>query len=479
LTSVLLAAMLTTSGCRDDDEPIIILNGQKAGIAFTGYTATAGQELWVSDGTEGGTTLVKDINLGNLNGIRSSQFHKAGLNGEVYFAADDGINGMELWKSDGTEAGTVMVKDINLSGSSSPSFYDNGFKVMGATLYFTADDGTNGIELWKTDGTAAGTVMVKDIATGLTGSSPAYLSDVNGTLFFRAYDSTSGYELWKSDGTAAGTVMVKDISTACPFPPCSSYPWYLTNVNGILYFQASDGTNGSELWKSDGTAAGTVMVKDIASGTASGSPHGLTDVNGTLFFQANDGTNGYELWKSDGTAAGTVMVKDIYTGLNSSSPYYFTNVNGTLYFRANDSTNGFELWKSDGTEAGTVMVKDIWPSTGNSFPEQLTNVNGTLYFSADDGTAGRELWKSDGTAAGTVMVKDINTGAVAFAIAIPGAPSSRPSSLISIDGTLYFSADNGSNGRELWKSDGTDAGTLMVKDVEPGLGHGFQGMMMH
>ena len=94
----------------------------------------------------------------------------------------------------------------------------------------------------------------------------------------------------------------------------------LTNVDGTLYFEASNATDGFELWKSDGTAAGTVMVKDINPGPDGSNPSDLTNVNGTLYFEANDGPNGAELWKSDGTAAGTVMVKDIDPGPTSSDP---------------------------------------------------------------------------------------------------------------------------------------------------------------
>ncbi len=144
---------------------------------------------------------------------------------------------------------------------------------------------------------------------------------------------------------------------------------------------ANDGTHGDELWKSDGTAAGTMMVKDIGPGSSGSDPQDLTNVNGTLYFDANDGRDGSELWKSDGTAAGTVMVKDIDPGSDSSVPQDLTNVNGTLYFAANDGAHGDELWKSDGTAAGTVMVKDIDPGATGSGPSfDLTNVNGTLYF---------------------------------------------------------------------------------------------------
>ena len=137
-----------------------------------------------------------------------------------------------------------------------------------------------------------------------------------------------------------------------------------------------------------------MIVKDINSGSSN--PNELTALGNTLYFQANDGTNGEELWKSDGTASGTVMVKDIRSGSSSSSPYYLTAVGNTLYFQATDGTIGVELWKSDGTASGTVMVKDIVSGSGSGYPSSLTAVGNTLYFQADDGTNGNELWANMG-----------------------------------------------------------------------------------
>jgi len=327
-----------------------------------------------------------------------------------------------------------MLKDIKPgSGQSNPGFLTN----INGILFFSASDGINGDELWKSDGTEAGSVIVKDINPA-GHSHPVVLTNVNDTLFFRANDGTNGWELWKSDGTETGTVMVKDI-----FPDDYSNPDHLTDVNGTLFFRAEDGTNGYELWKSDGTETGTVMVKDIYPGSYGSSPYVLTNFNGTLFFWADDGTNGIELWKSDGTEAGTVIVKDINPAGGSGPEYsmLITHlvINGALLFYADNGTNGYELWKSDGTEAGTVMVKDIYPGAGHSFPCSLMNVNGTSFFTADDGINGIELWKSDGTEAGTVMVKDINP-----------AGHSSPSHFTNVDNTLFFCADDGTNGTELW-----------------------------
>lgn len=405
--------------------------------------------------------MLADINA--TAGASSNPQNFTDVNGTTFFVADDGVHGKELWKTDRTGAGTQLVKDIFLG---SPESGIQELTAMNGTLFFRADDGVNGAELWRSDGTTAGTVMVKDlfpgwedyygvaVAPGTVGASPSRgvpnsLTSFNGMLFFAAQDATHGMELWKSDGTDAGTVLVKDIR-----PVAGGFGGELTIVNDTLFFRGTDGISGQELWKTDGTNAGTVMIKDIAVGSASSSPQRMTNVNGTLFFAANDGTQGVndiQLWKSDGTAAGTVLVKN-------TRPAQLTDVNGTLFFStgAANSANGQELWKSDGTTGGTVLVKDINDGSGSSDPGQLTNINGTVYFSANDGVHGRELWKSDGTANGTVLVKDI------FA----GSSSGLPLELTAIDGTLFFSAeDGGIVDRGLWKSDGMDAGTVRVDDM--------------
>jgi ELWxxDGT repeat protein len=282
---------------------------------------------------------------------------------------------------------------------------------MGSTLFFRADDGTNGTELWKSDGTTAGTSMVKDIHP-TSSSNPYQLTVVGSTLFFEAYDDINGTELWKSDGTTAGTSMVKDIRTGAS----SSYPSALTAAGNILFFSANDG-NGSTLWSSAGTAAWTLKIgiqekiRDDSSCTQEFAEMGTSSTSPAFFFfSADGGTTGCELWKSDGTTAGTSMVKDIRPGTSGSYPYQLTVVGSTLFFRATDDINGYELWKSDGTTAGTSMVKDINP-TGSSYPWQLTVVGSILYFIADNSLHGYELWKSDGTTAGTTLVNDLTPGA--------------------------------------------------------------------
>ena len=282
---------------------------------------------------------------------------------------------------------------------------------------------------------------------------------VGNTLYFVGDDGVNGNELWKSDGTETGTMMVKDISSGNPI----IVPSRLTSVGNTLYFISDDGTNGVELWKSDGTEAGTMMVKDINSGNGHSWPFLLGSIGNTIYFAADDGIHGNELWKSDGTEAGTVMISDIRAGSDDSLPEYYLHsviIGNTIYFTAEDGSHGVELWKSDGTNSGTTMVKDInnnlLVDANGSYPNDLTAIGNTLYFEANDGNHGNELWKSDGTSSGTFMVKDI----------MPGDHyGSNPHELIVVGNTLYFVGDDGVNGYELWKSDGTEAGTVMVKQI--------------
>jgi len=318
--------------------------------------------------------------------------------GKVYFTDDDGEHGVELWCSDGTAAGTRLVRDINPGPDWS---YISELTAVGDTLYFDALDGVHGVELWRSDGTRRGTKMVRDIRPNAgrwsSGSHPTDLSRVGQVLFFIANDGTHGYELWRSNGTARGTRLVRDIR---PGETGLLGATDITGVGGVAFLRAGDGTHGEELWRSDGTPGGTRLVRDINPGSASSLPYQLEKSGGTLFFAADDGTHGTELWRSDGTAIGTKLVRNIRGGARPSSPDELTDVAGTLFFAAGDGIHGYELWSSDGTFAGTTLL-DIRPDESEggygdrgSFPRWPTDIGGTLFFGANDGTHGIEPWKA-------------------------------------------------------------------------------------
>lgn len=416
-----------------------------AGITYFAAirTSTQGEPgLWKTDGTAPGTILVKSIDYNNTTFVPG---RLTNVNGNIFFTIDNyfGAGSTQLWKTDGTE--TVMVKEFAMSNG---QYYLRNLTAVGNVLYFTKQD-----SLWKSDGTEAGTVLVKAgvINNAQTEESFCFVA-YNGALYFNGYDATNGEELWMSDGTAAGTTLVKNIRSGS----LNSAPMSLVLSNGSLYF-VTFGTSGRELWKSDGTSGGTVLLKAIANfGSTSNYPY-LTDANGTLFFSASNGGNDYELWKSDGSTAGTIVVKDINVGSTVSSlPQYITAANGLVYFAATTAADGNELWKSDGTNAGTLLVKNIIAGNASSSPVFITYNNGIVYFSVNGGTTtGQELWASDGTDAGTILVKDIYNGNT----------GSFPSFFAKLNNGVFFFANNGKQGIEPWTSDATANGTWLLKDI--------------
>lgn len=412
----------------------------------------------------GSPVMIKDI---NGNGSLSIWYdtYMIGVGNKLFLVADDDQHGYELWKSDGSAAGTVMVKDINPAYDASGLAYafTPWFTQVDGLLYFVANDGAHGVELWKSDGSGAGTVMVADIYPGAPNSSPHGLIAFDGKLYFFADDGVHGVELWKSDGTATGTVMVKEIYT---YNELGVGPGLLTVYQDALYFSATENGYDYSLYKTDGTSAGTELVKNPLPGYS----HDIRDMavsGANLYFIAWLGgygnNHGFTVWKSNGTTQGTTMIKnpdpDGQVGRNMDN---LTDVKGVLFFAAYDAAHGVELWKSDGTESGTAMVKDIIPDTAQSFPDHLVAMNGVLYFDAIDATHGRELWKSDGTAAGTVLVKDIDPGAS------PGLDVDYEfRGLRAVGNTLYFTAQD-SRGQEPWISDGTTSGTQQLGDINRG-----------
>jgi ELWxxDGT repeat protein len=382
-------------------------------LYFSALDATSGRELWKSNGAAAGTSRVKDIVPGAGSSLDPSGTTSAGLNGTLYFTVTTNFAQYALWKSDGTDAGTVKVSDI---GGRATMAAVNG------ALYFTNDKG-----LWRSNGTAAGTVLLK-------GGAAEYLLNVNGTLYFVLDDGTSGGEIWRSNGTAAGTTRLKDINPGLG----SSYPRELTNVNGTLFFRAYSSSEVfvPSLWKSNGTEAGTVKVKSAISGDAGA----FTAVGNLLYYVDEDATYGREIWKSDGTPAGTVLVKDINPGPAGSYPFNLASAKGALYFAFNNGDN-LGLWRSNGTAAGTIKVK------GGVVPDKIIEVNNTLYFAGYE-SDGFDLWRSDGTAAGTFSLRDVDTGARLWI-------ENYSPYFTNANGVLYLAADNRITGNELWKYDAT------------------------
>jgi ELWxxDGT repeat protein len=227
--------------------------------------------------------------------------------------------------------------------------------------------GVHGRELWRSDGSPGGTSLVVDLDPGLNGGVFEGPLPLHGRLLFDGFDATQ-VSLWRSDGTVEGTVPI-----ALNITP---YLSNATELNGSLFFPAYDDPHGSELWCSDGTAAGTGLVKDIVPGTGGSYPQSLVAADGVVLFAASEDAAGTELWRSDGTAAGTLRVKDISPGTRGSSPRALTSVGRTAFFTADDGAHGIELWRTDGTAEGTALVADINPGAASASPASLTDAGG-------------------------------------------------------------------------------------------------------
>jgi ELWxxDGT repeat protein len=479
-------------------------------LYFDADDGQSGRELWRTDGTAVGTYRASDIQPGPGG---SEPHSLAAVQGALVFAANDGVSGAEMWRFDPATGKLSQGVDI---GSGGATGYPKELTAVGDVVYFTADNGWTGREVWRSDGTVAGTYCVADIRPGSAGSDPKGLTRFGDKLFFFADSNDSTIGLWQSDGTAAGTALVKHV----PHPfvqqfdgrlaihgaetlfyfvangATGSEVWVsdgtsegthrvshvvwgaytaimtgppMASIGDVLYYAHDDGVHGVELWRTDGTESGTYMFKETdpapsmpISGTSN--PAAIISVDGRLFFSASNGTRG-AIWTSDGTAEGTSELFDATGGLSYLSPIYLTDVDGTLYFTALERQNSTNrtLFKSNGFVEGTVRVKEI-PGSGMSLPRDLINVAGTLYFTSRNHTgSGHSLWKSDGTELGTVRIATISTDA-ADGYLTP----------FHANGNLYFAGLDAVHGRELWTSDGTEVGTHLLHDINLQPVHGWE-----
>ena len=449
----------------NDPEPLGITNGN--------LLLSAGN-LWTTDGTPQGTK-----NLGSIYPIAEKSI---ALNGIVYFSASAEEKGFELFRSDGTELGTRLVKEIYPGKGSS---YPRDFAVLNNFLYFIATDPTHGSQVWSTDGTHDGTTKITNIVSGKTKSiqccshealifsvekpnvielwkidglsSPKkffvlqskngfdFLGSHKNEIYFRAWGNGIGVELWKTNGTAEGTMLVKDL---IPGPDDSS-PSNFVSTDEDAFFLAT-GPRAQTIWKTDGTSDGTIELGDNAAGGYDS--ENFQRLSNMILYEGEDTSKGNELWKVN--ANGIAMVRDIAPGMKGADPNSVTAAGSKLYFLTNPNSR---LWISDGSTEGTRFIQQL--NTTGKRPDSIdemvgTNqyLIGTLFTPREDHSA---LWRSDGTADGTLVL-------------LEGTGNFRVHSLTRLNEIILFTASDHEHGGELWRTDGTQAGTYMLKDLLPG-----------
>lgn len=441
LASALLSALLLcAAGAAAQSSPISVsgpLVAFQGSVYFGAYSPPQGPaQLWRSNGTGVGTRKIHEFPPLTLF---PQVFTVVG--DRLFFFADSG-----LWQTDGaSEPAPVWT----LPASTLPA----GAVATGGLLYFTTFDGILGGQMWRSDGTADGTFLLA--ADGVDRSLAGELVPVGDTLFFFELEHDRGYALWKTDGTPSGTQRVADIVRL------GFWEGLYARLGGLLMFVAG-GPSAElpyQLWRSDGTGEGTYPLHEFAgepSTVCPGScppplsPSNLTELGGRLLFFANDGQTGRELWSSDGTAAGTVLVKDIFPGAPGGAFSAIVLAGGSIYFSAQAvATGSASLWSSDGTEAGTVLV----PGIPNGPVQQYDGVfpfaavgNRVLFLEYGVGA----LFSTDGTDGGVLRVLDVPPGSTSLGSFAPLG-----------DGSQLFTRWDGV-ATSLLRTDGTPSGTFLV-----------------
>jgi ELWxxDGT repeat protein len=374
------------------------------GLLFT-FWDTSGSELWRTDGTPGGTGLLKDLSPGTTG---SDPHQLTRIGNRVWFSAGSAPQNVEPWITDGTTAGTLNVADVMPGGGGS---YPSGYVALGADTYFLTVAGASLRQLWKSDGTAVGTSLVANFQYQ-TYRSVDGLTALGSEVLAMVGHGVNGAALWKLGGAPdAGTVIAHIDRRA------GSDPRGLTRWRGATYFSADDSLVGRELWRTDGTPAGTQVVRDITAGIGSSDPAQFLPMGDFFLFVATVPGLGYELWRSDGTTAGTALVKDINPGPSGSWPHDFAVLDGVAYFNADTAASGQELWRSDGTNAGTWQVAELYPGTSSAYPSRLTALHGKLFFNAyTPANFGSTGFIFHGADAGPMTLS-------AFSSGLPGGPA--------------------------------------------------------
>ncbi|MEO0733089.1 MAG: hypothetical protein AAFZ52_09660 [Bacteroidota bacterium] len=417
---------------------------------------------------------ILDLNPGP-NGSSTSNTGVA-FRGEFYFPATTPDSGTEIWVSDGSAAGTRLLSDlVPGAGGSAP----DDLTVVGDLLFFSATTPATGRELYVTDGTTAGTRLVRDIFPGGSDAiDDGFFHDMiayEGILYFNARDEDSNFEPWRSDGTEVGTFQLKNISESDFFGENSSFADQFTIAGPYLYFAARNRFNDTEVWRTDGTEAGTIRVAEEGTNGFDDNPFALTAFRDSLYFGAASGFATGDLFRSGGNENDVQRVTELPNrgvgGSTNDGGPFFAVLNDRLFFAA-DAGTGPDLWVTDGTMAGTMVLLDTEEAGfGGYTPQNLLQVGDFVYYKDELSESGIELWRTDGTMEGTTIVRDLQEGR-SNSLFLPPA-------FHVFQDQLFFAArgpaEDGfsSAGIELFVTDGSEEGTVLVADLNPGFSNSF------
>jgi ELWxxDGT repeat protein len=461
-------------------------NGDNGGTAANGQLESGEIDFSTTYCTTFSIGLFVDIDTRlqtNGNGYGSSINHMFEYNETLYFVANDDTQGRELWQSDGTVTGTSLVADINPgSGDSNPQY----FTMLGDIMYFTAYDATTGSEIWTYDtnspASTSNPAQLADLYPGVNSPSIYDFTEFQGSLYFAADDSVYGKELWKANPTT-GLTMVKNIRPGSP----GSEIYDITVIGDIMYFRANDGTNGNEMWRSDGTTVGTYMVANINSGTGDSYPLCFTDFgDDKILFTANDATHGNELWmynsSTPASATNPHLVIDLRSGSDSSEPCGYggdglPTKDGVAVIFPYTTNYGREIWITDGTSQGTYLHTDIRPGTDSGAqdgfcgdPEDFM-FGDKLYFTGYTTTRGSELYAYDFTDNTTTALPEASPGTDS-GVYSDCVMMGSPLPLEEFGGQIYFQGYNSNYGNELYRYNPIDNITEIVGDYNIGTSTG-------
>jgi ELWxxDGT repeat protein len=337
-------------------------------VIFNAINGAFDGEVWTTAGDETSTEA-----------LVVSQTSKSAIEGAVstpngaYLSLDNGLSGFEPWKSDGTKTGTTNIVDLSVQVAGSKP---NSFTYMGNQVFFRAlAEPTYGI--FKTDGTAGGTSAISD-----RGVYNDVVHVANGHMYF--VDSQLG-GLYKSDGTATGTLAIDANLFGFQFYNAGKTMRFGEAIGNYLYLFAHSPTSGSELRKVDLTTDAITIVKDITPGYIGTELMWMHVFAGNLYLMTTDADGSY-LWMSDGSGAGTVLVKS-FDGIQYESEVI--TFGSRFYFSARTNSGGVELWTSGGTEPTTTQVTDFVTGLGSSDPTNFFVTHDRLLFSIHDNT----LWQ--------------------------------------------------------------------------------------